>query len=67
MTNLQLHLEVLEKNSQIQVYKLLMQNRTFLNLFILFYADIQTRPTFVREELTEADLDKMVTVLNWSI
>lgn len=55
------------KNSQIQVYKLLMQNRTFLNLFILFYADIQTRPTFVREELTEADLDKMVTVLNWSI
>ena len=27
---------------------------------LLLPIDIQTRPTFVREELTEKDLDKMV-------
>ena len=34
----------------------------FNNLFFFlpFFLDIQTRPTFAREELTEADLDKMV-------
>ena len=34
-------------------------------LFSLIFSsvDIQTRPTFVKEELTEADLDKMVNVL----
>ena len=36
---------------------------TFLYI-LLSPIDIQTRPTFVREELTEADLDKMVMVLN---
>ena len=37
---------------------------TFLDFHrFLFSVDIQTRPTFVKEELTEADLDKMVNVL----
>ena len=46
-----------EKKYQIKVNAI-----CFLNLFffLLFFLDIQTRPTFAREELTEADLDKMV-------
>lgn len=48
----------------LQICEMFMQNIAFLERFILFYIDIQTRPTFVREELTEADLDKMVTALN---
>lgn len=65
MTNLQHHLEVyinIIKNIFLNSKSVkLLQNITNIPLFWFSSVDIQTRPTFVREELTEADLDKMVT------